>query len=745
MVVLRAAKVIIYFVTLQKINLSNMKAFNSLFLAFFLLANLAANAQDTNNQAANDSLQLNFMDAIYFNRNLLPERMSNLQWQKGGESFTYKRNNSLLLATISKKTKVDTLLRLDALNNMLIKLDSLQLKRMPNIKWVEKEVVSFKNQNRLLYVNLKTEEISVINSWEADAENKEFSSKHDVAYTLGNNLYISSNGEKTTLTMDSMPGIVNGQTVHRSEFGIKDGIFWSPKGNALAFYHKDESMVKDYPLVDITAREAEVENTKYPMAGMTNEVVKLGVYNLKTQETIFMQTGDSVDHYLTSVSWGPNEAYIYIGILNREQNHLWLNKYNAQDGSFVQTLFEEQSNTWVEPEKPLYFLQNRDDQFIWFSERNGWMHMYIYNTQGQFVKQLTQGEWMVNDFLGFDKSGNTAFFSSTKESPIQKQIYSVGLKNTKVKKITKAHGTHRAIFNTDKSYFIDIYSSTDVASAYELRGTNGKIIKELQKDENSLENYNLGELSLGTLENEEGDELYYRLIKPANFDSTKQYPVFFYLYGGPHAQMITDSWMGGANMFMQLMAQRGYVVFTIDNRGTPNRGFAFENIIHRKLGKYEMEDQLVGVDFLLEQSWVDANRMGIQGWSYGGFMTINMMLSEPGLFKAGVAGGPVIDWEYYEIMYGERYMDMPSENPEGYKSNNLKEKAHLLEDHLLIIQGAIDPTVVWQNSLTFIQKAIEEGKPIDYFVYPRAQHNVRGKHRAHLLEKIYLYLEMHLN
>ncbi|OYT16730.1 MAG: hypothetical protein B7C24_06260 [Bacteroidetes bacterium 4572_77] len=631
------------------------------------------------------------------------------------------------------------------LANMLIKLDSLQLKRMPNIKWVEKEVVSFKNQNRLLYVNLKTEEISVINSWEADAENKEFSSKHDVAYTLGNNLYISSNGEKTTLTMDSMPGIVNGQTVHRSEFGIKDGIFWSPKGNALAFYHKDESMVKDYPLVDITAREAEVENTKYPMAGMTNEVVKLGVYNLKTQETIFMQTGDSVDHYLTSVSWGPNEAYIYIGILNREQNHLWLNKYNAQDGSFVQTLFEEQSNTWVEPEKPLYFLQNRDDQFIWFSERNGWMHMYIYNTQGQFVKQLTQGEWMVNDFLGFDKSGNTAFFSSTKESPIQKQIYSVGLKNTKVKKITKAHGTHRAIFNTDKSYFIDIYSSTDVASAYELRGTNGKIIKELQKDENSLENYNLGELSLGTLENEEGDELYYRLIKPANFDSTKQYPVFFYLYGGPHAQMITDSWMGGANMFMQLMAQRGYVVFTIDNRGTPNRGFAFENIIHRKLGKYEMEDQLVGVDFLLEQSWVDANRMGIQGWSYGGFMTINMMLSEPGLFKAGVAGGPVIDWEYYEIMYGERYMDMPSENPEGYKSNNLKEKAHLLEDHLLIIQGAIDPTVVWQNSLTFIQKAIEEGKPIDYFVYPRAQHNVRGKHRAHLLEKIYLYLEMHLN
>ncbi len=721
-----------------------MNSFLKLFIVLFLFSNVYTFAQNTVSETKNDSLQLNFNDAIYFNKNILPERLSNLKWASDGQSFTYKKNNAIVRQDITKAKKADTILRLEDLNKILVHKDSLSLKRMPSINWIEKDVFSFTNDTILYSVDLKKKQVKTLNAWDAQASNAEYSVNKDKAYTIANNLYVSVNGEKIAVTNDTIEGLVNGQTVHRSEFGISGGIFWSPKGNFLAFYKKDEQMVKDYPIVDITTREAEVDATKYPMAGMTNEVVKLGVYNLKTQETILLQTGDSVDHYLTSVSWGPDEQFIYVGILNRGQDHLWLNKYNAKDGSFVQTLFEEQANTWVEPEHPLYFLKSRKDQFVWFSERDGWMHMYIYNTKGQFVKQLTKGEWVVTDFLGFDKNGERAFFKGTKESPIQKHIYSVNIKNSKVKKLSDDHGTHSAVFNNDKSYFIDIYSSTEVAKVYELRNTNGKKVKEILRDVNPLEDYNLGEMSIGTLENEEGDELYYRLIKPANFDTTQQYPVFYYVYGGPHAQLVKDSWMGGANMFMQLMAQRGYVVFTLDNRGTPYRGFAFENVIHRKLGKHELEDQFVGIDFLLEQSYVDANRMGIQGWSYGGFMTINLMLEEPGLFKAGVAGGPVIDWQYYEIMYGERYMDQPQENPEGYKSSGLIEKAHQLQDHLLIIHGAIDPTVVWQNSLSFIQKAIEEGKQVDYFVYPRAPHNVRGKDRAHLLEKMYLYLELHL-
>ena len=687
--------------------------------------------------------QLTFEDAVYQNRSLSPSRLSNISWETNNQHFTYKKNNALIRVDISKETVVDTLMKLDDLNQILVSLDSMSLSRFPSITWVEKEQFTFSYQDQLLLVDLDKKTSKILKSWDENAQNNEFSVNNNLAYTIDNNLFIVADS-LITVTNDTLPGIVNGQTVHRSEFGIFKGTFWSPKGNYLAFYHKDESMVKDFPLVDITAREAEVNNIKYPMAGMTNEVVTLRVFNMDTQETVFIQTGDSIDQFLTSVSWGPNEEYIYIGILNRDQNHLWLNQYQVSDGSFVKTLFEEQSTTWVEPEHTLHFLKNRKDQFIWFSERDGWMHMYIYNTKGQFVRQLTEGEWGVIDFLGFDDSGEKAFFTSSKESPIQKHIYSVQIKSTKVKKLSGDHGTHHATFSPDKEYFIDSYSSTDVAKVYELRSSKGKKIKELLRDENPLEDYSLGEITLGTIENEDGTELHYRLIKPANFDTAQKYPAFYYVYGGPHAQLVTDSWLGGANLFMQLMAQKGYVVFTLDNRGTPNRGFAFENSIHRKLGKNEMVDQLTGVDFLLEQGYVDEKRLGIQGWSYGGFMTISLMLEEPGLFKVGVAGGPVIDWKYYEIMYGERYMDTPQQNPEGYKSANLLEKAGNLEDHLLIIQGAIDPTVVWQNSLSFIQKAIKEKKQIDYFVYPRAEHNVRGIDRAHLLEKMYLYLDMYL-
>ena len=690
--------------------------------------------------------QLTFEDAVYYNRSILPKRLSNLSWTSNSQSFTYVENNTLVSRTLSSETSIDTLLRMSDFSGLVLGKDSLKLKRIPSIDWVGKNLLQFQHQNQLFEFETKTKALHLINKWNEDAENTDFSVNHDIAFTIGQNLYISKNQEETQVTFDSIEGINNAQSVHRREFGISKGTFWSPKGNFLAFYRNDERMVIDYPLVDITAREAVVENTKYPMAGMTNEVVKLGVYNLNTRETVFIQTGDSIDQYLTNISWGPHEEFIYISILNRDQNHVWLNKYKVEDGSFVQTILEETSTSWVEPENPIYFLRDKPDQFIWFSERSGWMHMYLYKTNGQplYETALTEGEWNVNEFLGFDESGKLAFFSGTKESPIEKHIYSVNLKTKKVKKLSGDHGTHSATFSPDMNFFIDSYSSTDVAKVYELRNQKGKLEYELLRDEDPLKDYNLGEITLGTIENEEGTELHYRMIKPANFDTAHQYPVFFYVYGGPHAQLVTDSWNGGANLFMLLMAQKGYVVFTLDNRGTPNRGFEFESVIHRKLGKFEMEDQLAGVDFLLEQDFVDPDRMGIQGWSYGGFMTINLMLSEPGLFKAGVAGGPVIDWKYYEIMYGERYMDTPEQNPEGYKNASLIEKAKNLEDHLLIIHGAIDPTVVWQNSLAFIQKAIEERKQVDYFVYPRAEHNVRGIDRAHLLEKMYLYLDRNL-
>ncbi|MDA3904661.1 MAG: DPP IV N-terminal domain-containing protein [Bacteroidales bacterium] len=711
------------------------------------------------NGSAQEKL-FDFKDAIYLNTNVLPKKIINLTWVEKSSNYSFVEDNTLMKASASYGVTPKTLFSIDSFNKLLssykIKLDAF-----PNIHWESNSEFTFQNTGRLFKVNTNNKNVSIINSWSENAEIFEIEPiTKRVAYTIANNLYLADNQNQIQLTEDP-ENVVNGQTVHRSEFGIKGGIFWSPKGNYLAYYHKDERNVGDYPLVDITAPEATVKNIKYPMAGTANEVVKVAVYDIINKKTIYLQTdidltkslidsiqnSDSlqieknIDRYLTNITWSPDEKQIYISVLNRDQNHLKLNKYDALSGEFLLTLFEEKADTWVEPEHPLTFLENRPDQFIWFSKRDGWQHLYVYNAEGQIIRQLTEGEWTVTSLLGFEKSGNSIIIQGTKESPIEKHIYSVALKNGKLKKLSDEHGTHSGTLSPSGDYFFNIYSNTEIARVYSIVTTNGKQTKELLRDNNPLKEYKIGKTILGTLKNDVNIDLHYRMILPPDFDSTQQYPVFYYLYGGPHAQLVTDSWLGGSNIFMQLMAQRGYIVFTLDNRGTPNRGFAFENSIHRKLGQNELADQMVGVYYLQDLNFVDIDKMGIQGWSYGGFMTLTMLEEYPGEFKAGVAGGPVTDWKYYEIMYGERYMDTPAQNPEGYKQSSLLEKAGNIKDRVLIIQGDIDNTVVWQNSLSFLQAAIEAGVQVDYFVYPQQEHNMRGLDRAHLFEKIYRYME----
>jgi len=708
-----------------------MKKIRQLLILSFAILSFAGIAQEK---------QFDFKDAIYYNRAILPKRINNLQWIEKSSNYSFIENNALMKASADDETPPKSILSLNNLNNALKPLQET-LTNFPSIQWESETAFTFQNKNKLYQVDYSSKTASLLNVWPDTAQISEVEPlTKRVAYTIDNNLFIADNRNQIQLT-DDPKDVVNGQTVHRSEFGITGGIFWSPKGNYLAYYHKDERMVGDYPLVDITTPEATLKNIKYPMAGSTNEVVKVAVYDIKNKTTLYLETGEGIDQYLTNISWSPDEKQIYIAVLNRDQNHLKLNKYDASNGQFLLTLFEEKADTWVEPEFPLTFLKNKPNQFIWFSERDGWQHLYIYNTEGQFVRQLTEGEWTVTSILGFDKSGNKLFIEGTKESPIENQIYSVDINKGKLKKLSEVHGTHSGTLSPSGDYLFDTYSNTETARVYSILGTNGKTNKELLRDADPLKDYQIGKTIMGTLKNEQNIDLFYRMILPPHFDSTQQYPVFYYLYGGPHAQLVTDSWLGGANIFMHLMAQRGYIVFTIDNRGTPNRGFAFENVIHRKLGQKEEEDQMVGVNYLIDLPFVDETRMGIQGWSYGGFMTLSMLTDHPSIFKAGVAGGPVTDWKFYEIMYGERYMDTPEQNPEGYKQNSLLEKAKNIKDKVLIIHGDIDNTVVWQNSLRFLESAIDAGVQVDYFVYPQQEHNMRGMDRAHLLEKIYLYME----
>ncbi len=675
----------------------------------------------------------------YTNPAVYPVRMSQLQWIPSSNDYSIVEDGAL--KRVSVKGKETTLLDLSALNTDFEKVGLKTTKRLPRLSWEDATNMTFVKADTLYEYNLAKHSIKNICYYPTSSDVIKYEKNtKQVAYTRENNLYIFAHGKEVAVTSEEDKNIVSGQTVSRSEYGITHGIFWSPKGNLLAYYQKDESNVSDYPLVDIDTRIATVKNIKYPMAGMGTEVVKLHVYNPKTAKTIVLDTDDKM--YLTNITWSPNEKYIFIQVLNRATDHMWLNKYNAENGQFIKTLLEETNDKWVEPQNPLYFLNGVNNQFVYLSQKDGYMHAYLYDTEGKLIKQLTKGPWIITNYLGFNAKNTDMYFMSTKESPIERHLYKVNVKSGKITKLTDTHGTHRVTLNDYKKYFTDVVSNyTDIAREYRLYSTKGKMLKVLKANKNPLKNFNIGETTISTLKADDGTDLYYRLIKPANFDQNKKYPVLVYVYGGPHAQLITDSWMGGSGFFLQYMAAKGYVIFTLDNRGSGNRGFNFESVIHRQLGVTEMKDQMVGIDFLKSLSYVDTTRFGVDGWSFGGFMTTSLMTDHAETFKVGVAGGPVIDWKYYEVMYGERYMDTPEENPEGYKNTSLLNKVDELQGHLMLIHGTIDPTVVWQHSLLFIKECVKQQKPIDYFVYPDHEHNVRGMDRLHLESKIARYFD----
>lgn len=588
----------------------------------------------------------------------------------------------------------------------------------------------------------KTDTLAIVTPTDAEkkfkGENKDYNEvgKH-IAYTRKNNLYVDD-----VQVTDEPEGVVCGQAVHRNEFGINKGTFWSPKGNLLAFYRMDESMVTDYPMVDISKRVGKLYNIKYPMAGMTSHKVTVGVYDVANNKTIYLKAGDPTDRYFTNISWSPDEKSIYLIELNRDQNHSKLCRYNASTGELEATLIEETSTKYVEPQHPVTFLPWDDTKFIYQSQRDGFNHLYLYDIDGKLIKQLTSGNWLVQDILGFNTAKKDVIIMTTEISPLQSNPYRVNVKSGKRTLIGNKDGMHYAMLSESGRYLIDHYTSPtvprsiNVIDIYSGKETNLLTAKE------PFGKVKMPEITVGTIKAADGvTDLYYRLVKPVDFDANKKYPAIIYVYGGPHAQMIHNSYNYDVRGWDIYMAQKGYVMLTVDNRGSENRGLEFEQVTFRRLGVEEMKDQLKGVEFLKSLPYVDGNRLGVHGWSFGGFMTTDLMTTYPDVFKVAVAGGPVIDWKYYEIMYGERYMDTPESNPEGYKESNLNLKAGNLKGKLLIIYGGDDPTCVPQHSLSFIRACIDAGTYPDLFTYPGQGHNMRGRDRVHLYEKITRYFD----
>ena len=561
----------------------------------------------------------------------------------------------------------------------------------------------------------------------------------------GNNIvWVREDGHREQVTSYSDPNIVCGDAVSRYEFGITTGLFPSPDNSRLAFYRKDESAVGTFPLLDITTRTGSLKEIKYPMNSMPSERVSVGVYDTKNKSVIYLNIND-FDHerYITCLTWSPDSKQIYVQVLDRAQKHSRLNLYNATDGSFVTTLLTEENERYVEPEYPLYFIKNDPDKFIYTtSNRDRYRNLYLYSLSKGTLRRLTCVDADV-EYLG--QSEQAIFYYSAEVSPVERHLMRLDLRSGNVTRLTKEEGWHTCSISPDGEYFSDNYSSLNVPRVVGIGSTNGRMYREVFRAQDPSEGYNYAPIELGSIPSADGKyNNYYRLIKPLDFDPAKRYPVILYVYGGPHSQMVRNNFQASLRRWEMYMAQRGYVVFVMDNRGTANRGLEYAQAIHRRCGVCEMEDQMEGMRWLMSHEWVDKERIGVHGWSYGGFMTISLMVNHPDIFKVGVAGGPVIDWKWYEVMYGERYMENEATNAEGLASTSLIPRAKDLKGHLLICQGAIDPTVVWLHSLSFVRECVKAQIPVDYFPYPCAEHNVRGKDRVHLMNKVTDYFEQWL-
>jgi dipeptidyl-peptidase-4 len=706
--------------------------------AFALFIGLAATAQEKKNLTLDESVLGQF-------RQFYPEQLQ-LQWIPGTDRYSQIKNDTLYSQGAMSNSKATVELTLAQVNSAFELNGIEKASSMPRWEWnsanelhTTAAVASVKNKTVEVTFNLKNKMATVVNAYDTDAENLDFHNKGNSAFTRVNNLFVKSGAEEKQVTFNA-EGIVSGQSISRNEYGIAKGTFWSKEGNRLAFYQKDESSVTEYPLINYNTTPASVNNIRYPMAGDSSERISIGVYDVKSGKTIFLQLNNGVlndTYYATNLSWSPDENFILIAEMNRGTTTCSLNVYSATTGERIRTVFTETDARWVEPDQAPYFLSN--STFLWYTWKNGFHNYYLYDLAGNLTAQ-TNANFELLSILGISDDKKTIFFEGTGTNATERHLYSAPTSTLQLTALTNEAGTHTCKISSTGKFFIDQFSSLTVPNRVSIVPCGKGMPNVLLKSEDKLKNYNIGTTEIFTINANNGTPLYCRLIKPSNFDPEKKYPVVVYVYNGPHVQLITNSYLGGSSLWMNYLAEQGYLVFTVDGQGSAHRGKEFEQVIHRQLGTQEMADQLAGVEWLKKQSYVDPARMAVHGWSFGGFMTTSLMLRAPGTFKVGVAGGPVIDWRLYEVMYTERYMDTPQENAEGFDTNNCTKQVDKLQGKLLMIHGADDNVVVLQHNMRFLKACVDKKVPVDFFVYPGHEHNVRGKDRVHLMNKIITYI-----
>jgi dipeptidyl-peptidase 4 len=548
-----------------------------------------------------------------------------------------------------------------------------------------------------------------------------------VSFLRDHNIWVVpvSSGKERALTQGGKEETLKGELdwVYPEELEIKTAYWWSPDSSAIAYLEMDERKVAQYPLVDFSSYEGEPEMERYPPAGGANPVVRVLVAPVRGGEARVMDTGAETDIYIPRVNWLTDSKHLAIQRLNRAQDKLELLIADAATGK-ARIALTEKDQYWINLSDDLYFLKDGKG-FIFSSERTGYRHLYLYGLDGKLISQLTKGEWEVTSLDGVDEEQGMVYFTATEKSPLERHLYRVALDGSGFKALTKDAGTHDVRLSPNCASFVDTYSNANTPPRQDLLRADGSRIAAINENKvEELASYDLSPVEFLSVKSHDGMPLNAMMIKPTNFDPSRKYPVLVYTYGGPHAQVVLNSWGGSRFLWHQLLAQKGYIIFSLDNRGSAGRGHLFEEPIHYRLGAQELSDQRDGAQYLKSLPYVDPKRIGIWGWSYGGHMTLHAMFEDPEDFKVGFAGGPVTDWRYYDTIYTERYLGLPQKNEESYEESSPVKNAAHLKGKLLIAHGTGDDNVHYANTLAVIDDLIKAGKYVEVMAFPGRGHGV---------------------
>lgn len=664
---------------------------------------------------------------------IYPEILRHIQWRSNTDTISYVKNQSIIEWYNNTESTICNVQDLQKYNE--------SIKNIPNHIWTDSTTILFDFRNTLFTFSTNTKNSKTLVTLPKNAKSIALNKNMTITYSVDSTLCLFYNDSIITM-QNPFDYYHYDESIYRNEFGYSDGVSWSPSGKKLLFILKNDTIIPDYTFISYDSILPVTTKYKYAFAGGPYEQIKIGVYDLESSNTRFL-TLKNTEGYYTNASFNRAENKIYFQYLNRAQDSMACEEYDLENGEYIRTLFSETNKKYVEPLYQVFFYNN-DKNFFYISRKNGYKHIYDYSFETGTLTQITHGKFEIDKIIDVTPTGEVLFSGNSEKDNMCQFIYLLK-KDKSYNIITKDKGCHYSLSKLHNNKFIEYYTATNLPLEYSVYDIYNKERQSVFIAKNPLIVYNQPEVKFGTIKSADNQyALNYRLILPPEFDKTIQYPVIINVYGGPHLQNVRNSWYSGHDYILMCLAAQGYIIFSLDNRGSANRGMDFESSTFRNLGYNESQDQNKGIEFLKSLSYVDTSRIGMYGWSFGGYMTLTMITDFPKDIKVGVAGSPVVDWNYYEVMYGERYMDTPQENQEGYTSTSIYNKIKNLDGKLLILIGGEDYTTVPAQSMRLLELANSRGISIDFHIYPSQEHGMRGYHRYNVLLKTLEYFQDNL-